>query len=70
MSHDPLLGHVETPPSLGAVAFQAIEKAILELRRVPGIIYNKRTLAREPGFLKTQVHEALIEPAAKGFITV
>ena len=70
MSQDQLLDHVETPPSLGEVAFQAIKKAILDKRLEPGVIYNERTIADELGFSKTPVHEALTALAVKGFITI
>jgi DNA-binding GntR family transcriptional regulator len=70
MNQDPLLDHVEAPPSLGEVAFQAIKKAILDNRLEPGVIYNERAIAEELGFSKTPVHEALTTLAVKGFITI
>ena len=70
MNQEQLLDHVEVPPSLAEVAYQAIKKAIFDKRLVPEIVYNERTIAEELGFSKTPVREALTILAAKGFITI
>jgi len=63
------LGNLSVPPSLREMAFQAIKEAILSNRLEPGRVYNEQVLARELGISKTPVREALLDLAAKGFVT-
>lgn len=66
----PSLGNIDTPPSLTETAFEAIKKAIIVNKLESGSIYSEQAIARELGISKTPVHHALIDLAAKGFVTI
>ena len=65
----PSLTNLVAPPSLKEMAFQAIKEAILSNKLEPGKIYNEQALAKELGISKTPVREALLDLAARGFVT-
>jgi len=69
-ANTPQLKEVEHPPSLREVAKQAIKRGIVENIFKPGEIYNESSLATELGMSKTPVREALLDLAARGFLTL
>lgn len=66
----PKLKSIKTPPSLTGEAFQSIKKAIIGGQLEAGSIYSEKVLASELGISKTPVHNALIDLANKGFLTI
>ena len=70
MAGQPTIKSVELPPSLADVAFKAIKEAILESRLESGRVYSEQALAKDLGFSKTPVHEALVSLSTKGFVKI
>jgi DNA-binding GntR family transcriptional regulator len=66
----PTLSSVDTPPSMQAIAFQAIKKTIMRKEFLPGNIYSEQVVAKEIGMSKTPVHQALLELENKGFVSL
>ena len=66
----PRLQQVNAPLSLRELAFTSIKEAIMAQTLEPGVIYTEQGLAKELGISKTPVHEALIDLAARGFVTL
>ena len=66
----PVLGNINTPPSLTETSFSAIKKAIIINKLESGAIYSEQAIARELGISTTPIHHALIDLAAKGFVTI
>ncbi|MCF8075927.1 MAG: GntR family transcriptional regulator [Desulfotignum sp.] len=64
------LQKVAAPPSLREMAYLSIKEAIITKTLEPGVIYNEQGLAKELGMSKTPVHEALIDLANRGFVTL
>ena len=64
------LRQVQAPPSLRVMAFVSIKEAIMTNVLKPGLVYNEQGLARDLGISKTPVHEALIDLATRGFVTL
>lgn len=65
----PIFKYLKVPPSLKEVAFQSLKEAILSDKLKKGEVYNEQALAKELGISKTPVREALLDLAAKGFVT-
>jgi DNA-binding GntR family transcriptional regulator len=66
----PPLEPIAAPTSLKEMAFQALKNAIMSNRLEPGGIYNESGLAKQLGISKTPVREAVLDLAARGFLTV
>ncbi len=52
------------------MAYASIKEAIITNVLKPGGIYNEQGLGKELGMSKTPVHEALLDLANKGFVTL
>lgn len=65
----PGLKRIEDPGTLKDRAFKVIKKAIMAHDLQPGKIYGVPELARHLGISRSPVREALLDLAAKGFIT-
>jgi len=63
------IGKFEMPPSLKHMALQALKNAILISQLQQEQIYKIDDLAKSLGISKTPVREALLDLAAKGFVT-
>jgi DNA-binding GntR family transcriptional regulator len=63
------LDSVEAPPSLKDMALHALNNAILTAQLHPERIYKIDELAKSLGISKTPVREALLDLAARGFVT-
>jgi DNA-binding GntR family transcriptional regulator len=61
---------IQVPPSLREVALDSIKRAIMDNTLQPGEIINEGILAKSLGISKTPVHEALLDLAARGFVTL
>lgn len=70
MSDSSTIKITSLPPTLAEVAFEAIKNAIIEGKLSSGHIYSEQALAKELGFSKTPVHEALTSLASKGFVII
>lgn len=64
------LSAVKLPPSLREMAFLAIKEAIMNNTLKSGEIYSEHSLAKQLGMSKTPVHEALLDLALRGFVTL
>jgi GntR family transcriptional regulator, rspAB operon transcriptional repressor len=68
--NSPRLKSIKSRPTLTGAAFLSIKQAIMGGRLEAGQIYSEQALARELGISKTPVHNALIDLANKGFLTI
>jgi DNA-binding GntR family transcriptional regulator len=64
------LDNLKTPPTLNALAFDAIRDSIIHGTLTPEKIYSEQVLASELGISKTPVHDALIKLQIRGFINI
>lgn len=64
------LSAVKTPPSLREMAFEAIKEGIMSNTLKAGHTYSEHALAKQLGMSKTPVHEALLDLALRGFVTL
>ncbi|BEQ13426.1 GntR family transcriptional regulator [Desulfoferula mesophila] len=67
---DEILAAVKTPPSLREMAFEAIKEGIMGNTLKSGHTYSEHSLAKQLGMSKTPVHEALLDLALRGFVTL
>lgn len=65
----PILKRIEDPGTLKDKAFKVIKRAIMAHELQPGKIYGVPEMARHLGISRSPVREALLDLAAKGFIT-
>jgi len=65
-----VLDKIESPLSLKELAFRSIKLAIISNKLQAGKLYTQQGIAREVGFSKTPVREALLDLAYQGFIEV
>ena len=64
------LSTIKTPPSLREMAFDAIKEGIMSNTLKAGHTYSENALAKQLGMSKTPVHEALLDLALRGFVTL
>lgn len=69
-SENNALAAIKTPPSLREMAFEAIKEGIMGNSLKAGHTYSEHSLAKQLGMSKTPVHEALLDLALRGFVTL